>query len=347
MLGRGFHYNKRMIGNVISRSLLAVFLVIAAAESMAKEALFSEDTVLRIKLTGPLAATQKSKRRVENAFSMQMGDQTHPVQVRVRGNSRLRVCKFPPLRVRFSDGVDTGPFTGQQKLKLVTHCTPSATGDSYVLKEYVAYKILEQLSSAAYQVRLAKIDYVDSAKPDSPILERNAFFLESNEALATRLGPEQELTGIRLSQLNATQASLVYIYQYMIGNTDWGFAPAIGDKYCCHNVRLFEGSDKLLPVPYDFDLSGLVSTRYAKPDPRFTINTVRQRLYRGYCIDRSALTGALATIKSKRPAILASVTDTPGLSGKDVKRMEDYLGAFFDLANDSEALLDSFEKRCL
>lgn len=332
---------------MVRHCFLTALLFIAAVPATASEALFANDTVLKVRLTGPLAETQRSRRRAESEFSLEVGDQVLPAQVRVRGNSRLRVCKFPPLRVRFSEDVETGPFAGQRELKLVTHCTSSAVGDNYVLKEYAAYKILELLTSAAYQVRLAKIDYVDSAKPDSPILERSAFFLESNEALAVRLGPEQEITGVRLSQLNAAQASLVYIYQYMIGNTDWALAPSIGEKLCCHNIRLFESGNKLLAVPYDFDLSGLVSARYAKPDPKFRIATVRQRLYRGYCIDRSVLAIALETIQNKRSAIVASVISTPGLIDKDAQRVEDYLGAYFDTAENSEALLDQFEKRCL
>lgn len=329
-------------------NLFAVFVLIAVAPSMAADPLFSEEAALSIQLTGPLSQIRRSKRQEEQAFTLQEGGIAHAALVRTRGNSRLRVCKFPPLRIRFSEEVTGGSFAGQSKLKLVTHCTRSKAGEVYVLKEYAAYKIFELLSPSTYKVRLANISYVDSTKPSADALQSYAFFLESNDSLALRLGPEEERTGISLSQLDMDQASLVFIFQYMIGNTDWAFAPSIGDKLCCHNGRLFKQSDKLTVVPYDFDLSGLVSAAYAKPDPRFRINTVRHRLYRGYCTDRSKLQSSMQVILSKREEIMQTVNEIPGLPDKETQRMLDYLDSFFAVAlEDTEALLDEFANRCL
>jgi len=47
----------------------------------------------------------------------------------------------------------------------------------------------------------------------------------------------------------------------MIGNTDFSI-------YAQHNVVLVQRPDKSIhPVPYDFDISGLVRPPYAAPDP--------------------------------------------------------------------------------
>ncbi len=39
----------------------------------------------------------------------------------------------------------------------------------------------------------------------------------------------------------------------------------------------------LLPVPYDFDLSGVISTPYARPNTSLPIKNVRERYYKGCC----------------------------------------------------------------
>jgi hypothetical protein len=67
----------------------------------------------------------------------------------------------------------------------------------------------------------------------------------------------------------------------MIGNTDWSGVEM-------HNMELFQTFDDTpIPstIPFDFDFSGLVNTRYATPDPSLPIRRVRQRLYRGFCPD--------------------------------------------------------------
>ena len=44
----------------------------------------------------------------------------------------------------------------------------------------------------------------------------------------------------------------MFIFQYLIGSTDWSIVAAEADEYCCHNVDLFEIDASLLVVPYDF-----------------------------------------------------------------------------------------------
>ena len=65
--------------------------------------------------------------------------------------------------------------------------------------------------------------------------------------------------------------------EYMIGSTDFSI-------YALHNVVLVQTQDRTLyPVPYDFDMTGLVSPPYAIPDKRLPIGSVKDRLYRGPC----------------------------------------------------------------
>ena len=86
---------------------------------------------------------------------------TKPVEVRTRGNWRRskRNCNFPPLRLDFPKSEMEGTvFEGQDKLKLVTPCHDGRDSyQEYVLKEYMGYKIYQQITPMSFRVRLVEI----------------------------------------------------------------------------------------------------------------------------------------------------------------------------------------------
>jgi hypothetical protein len=152
----------------------------------------------------------------------------------------------------------------------------------------------------------------------------------------TRLEPAT-LTGVKRSSFNQQQVAEVYVFQYLIGNTDWSLVMADGDDECCHNGELFKSEPDLFYVPY----------RYAKPDPKLGIRSVTQRRYRGYCVSTEVLISAIRRIKALRSDILQVPGEIPGRSAKDVAANIQYLERFFDEAENEEKLIKSFEKRCL
>ena len=232
--------------------------------------LFDDDTLLEIELRGPLEATRRdTEDRGERPFILKVdGTELHPM-VRVRGNSRVIHCSFPPLRLRFDDAADT-PFAGQGKVKLVTHCNRGERSELNVLEEYAAYRILALLTRSAVRVRLLRIRYVDTDEPGREPLERFGFVLESEQSLAERIGGKLvELDGVLPSRLELEQLASVFVAQYLIGNSDYSLVTATGDDACCHNGILVEVDDKLHYVAYDFDLSSLVNARYAKRGAEF------------------------------------------------------------------------------
>lgn len=313
--------------------------------------LFEDDQVLNVELTGPL------NRLIENGpgpdeliFILRTGGVDHQIEVRLRGKSRLRVCHFPPIRLNFQDGENKqSVFAGQDKLKLVTHCRNSDSSENNVLDEYLAYRIFSLISDAAYRVRLLHITYSDSEQPANENAgQRYGFVIEPITQLAERTGGVPlSVSGVALKQLNSEQAALVYVFQYMIGNTDWSFVTADGDDECCHNGDLIGVDEDIYYIPYDFDLAGIVDASYAKPDPSMRLRSVRKRKYRGFCTDTSTLRNAIQTINSFRPKILELVRDTPGFSEKDRKKAEEYLAGFFKKSGKPEKLLHSFESQCI
>jgi len=339
------------------RRILALALLALGplASPVFSSPLFDDDSVIDIRLSGPLrtlARNKKSAERVEYPFVLSVDGKDIPVDIRVRGKSRTIVCGFPPLRLRFpAEGNGETVFAGQGKLKLVTHCKSNRqTSENNLLEEYTAYRIFNLIADTGYRVRLLRIHYEDTdgglKHLDRPYY---GFLIESDRELAARVNGEvSTIGGVPYSSLNDNQTALVYVFQYLIGNTDWSFVSAGGDEVCCHNVHLVEKNGGLYPIPYDFDFSGLVNASYAKPNSTVGTRRVTQRVYRGYCklpMDRVAL--ALEKITALRDSIITLVEQSPVAGGEDTDARVRYIADFFEEIENPAKLLKQFDGDCV
>ena len=134
---------------------------------------------------------------------------------------------------------------------------------------------------------MAKATYVDEATK-KPVASRMALFIEDDDDVARRMeGRTIETQKLVFRQVDYDTATLMTIFEYMIGNTDMSM-------YLLHNVVLVQTPKKVTyPVPYDFDYSGLVDARYAIPAKQFNITSVRDRVYRGPCRTRQNFSRSL------------------------------------------------------
>lgn len=266
--------------------------------------------------------------------TMLRGD-TLEAQLRARGDFRRDpgTCSFPPLRLNLKTKQAEGTvFEGQDKLKVVVPCRPGLdVYEQYVLTEYAIYRMYRLITEASFQVRLARIRFVDTSGHEEPFT-RWAFFIEDDDALAARLGGEKldipEGKHVRVSYLDARQATLVAVFQYMIGNTDWA-------DDAVHNVELVQAYGAIRVVPYDFDFSGLVDAPYAIPDPKLGTKSVRDRLYRGWCwagLDTEAI---LRPFRENREAIVAAA-EPPGVTEERVDGALSYLDGFWESIETAE-----------
>ncbi|MCC7010012.1 MAG: hypothetical protein IT184_14490 [Acidobacteria bacterium] len=250
------------------------------------------------------------------------------IRVRGRGHTRRNVatCDFVPLRLEFTKGQMAGtPFAGQDALKLGTHCRPAAVFDQYVLREYSAYRILNLLTPYSFRARLARATYVDTATGKT-VAGRAAMFLEDDDDVAKRMaGRVNERRVFGFDRLDPEHLLLVGLFEYMIGNTDVAFKAQ-------HNVRVVETpADRRYAVPYDFDYSGLVNTRYAVVDRTRIrgITTVRERLYLGPCRPMPALLAALDTFRAKQADVVRIYDAIPGMTDGSRREALDYLAGFY------------------
>ena len=103
----------------------------------------------------------------------------------------------------------TGPVKRLNKVKLVTHCRGANKYDAYVLKEYLAYKIYNELTDYSLRVRLLEIEYVEEEEiSDAPFAAlAKASLEEAKEVLTDPKAILSEWKGL---------ASIIRLMQYRL-----------------------------------------------------------------------------------------------------------------------------------
>lgn len=344
-----------------SGTVAALLLAALAVELRADDGalpLFSDDAVLELRIEAPFTTLIRERSDTEYLDGYIYHTDTTgaerqlDLKLRARGRYRRQIdtCPFPPVRLNFrKKQVEGTVFEGIDKLKLVTHCRNSS--DAYeqnVLKEYLAYRIFNLLTDYSLRVRLLRIEYVDTEK-SGDFETRYAFLIEHDESFADRIGaPQAEVPYTAYRNLDASQASLIAVFQYLIGNTDFSMIAGAKDDICCHNVGLFAvGPDRYLPVPYDFDFAGLVNARYAKPNPNLSIKRVTSRLYRGHCSFNSHLDDTVSQVMVQRDSVRDTLAGLPGMDERTRDVTARYLERFFDEMGKPRNIESRMVRKCL
>ena len=251
-----------------------------------------------------------------------------PMKVKVRGNFRRMVqnCSFPPLLLDFSKKKkDKSIFKKQNKLKLVTHCLKN----DYIMEEYLVYKIYNLITENSFKARIANVTYEDSSGKQAS-QTRLAFLIEDDEDLGKRIHTKlMKNVKLRQNQVDTLKMATVSVFEYLIGNTDWSVT-------FMHNIKLYQPKGKMpIPIPYDFDHSGIVDAHYAKPaEQLIEINSVRERLYRGYAYSPEVFSQVFEKFKAIKPQIYALYKDNIELESWYIKYTLKYLDDFYkDIEN--------------
>lgn len=203
------------------------------------------------------------------------------VKIRARGNYRRAHCYFPPLKVKIKKAVAKETiFKGNKELKLVMPCVQSESTMDNVVKEYMAYKIYEVISPFHFKTRMVDIEYVEFRGKKSKVHNIKGFLIEDIDKVAKRENSKKMKRKVHPLEQDDVCATQNDFFQYMIGNTDYSTAYQ-------HNQKLIFTSDfKTVPLPYDFDMSGLVDASYAVVSQVqgevLSIESVTERLYRGF-----------------------------------------------------------------
>lgn len=297
------------------------------------EVLFREEP-LEITITTNLTSLIENRRTEDYtegqiSYEDELGKAiTRQIELQPRGKFRRRVCDFPPVRLKFAkkDLEAEGMETRFNKLKLVTHCVDDKlAGNDNLLKEYLIYQLYNELTPNSYRAQLVKVTYVDS-EGKQPKIKRYGILLEDTDEMAARVG------GKEIDQLNVSQDSIsdkdeitMAMFEYMIANMDW-------DVKMLRNAKLVaveDKADQMIPVPYDFDFSGLVNASYAIASGDRGQLSIRDRVYIGETFDQSTMREVLAHFIEKKPALLKKVKDLKLLSGEARQDVIAYLEGFY------------------
>jgi hypothetical protein len=341
---------------VITLAFLA-FGVCAQEESPKPDKIFKEHERMNVTLKGPWRritrrATSDEKYPGELTFTDSNGkQQTLNIGITTRGLTRReRVCDFPPLKLWFDkEQVKGTAFRGQSSLKMVTHCKLGNTYQQYYIKEYLSYRIYNLITPYSFRVRSLMVKFVDNERDDREE-EHFGFLIEDIDDVAERNDlKELEVPKISYRKLNPEETSNYAMFQYMISNLDWSATSGRDPVECCHNTKLIaEGPDaaEVFAIPYDLDSSGLVDAQYAVPPDKLSVRSVRDRLYRGFCIHNSELPAALERYRAQKQAILDLFNQHDLLNGRHQKQAVKFIEGFYNTLDKQGAMEKQITGKC-
>lgn len=311
-----------------------LFSFYSSAQQIDSVKFFTDEQIIETTLTTDIRALQNQKQGSEElqpaTIKMKFQDGTEieeAIQAGPRGNFRRGYCRIPPIRLQFRNA-SAPKLSSLGKLKLVIPCGGNSGDEELLLKEYLVYKIYNQLTDMSFRVRLMKLTFNDTRGKTKPFAQY-AFLIEDDGDMARRNGCHKKDHGQTLTEATDRQTmTMVSIFEYMIGNTDWSVPND-------HNVELiFSKTMQNYPpytVPYDFDYCGLVDASYAVPNEIIGTEKVTERVYRGFPRRMDEIQATLDIFRAKKSAILSLVNNFTLLSERVRSSMTRYLNEFFTM----------------
>jgi hypothetical protein len=311
---------------------------------------FGEDqSIIEGKLSSDFKFLQKNKMNTSYqpaVFTMYRpnGDSIMlQVKIKSRGEFRKQECNFPPIKIKFDKEQFTNSTVSSfNKLKWITHCQSGKSQSDKVIEEYLIYKSYEYLTEFSFRSRLMKIEYVDTENKKSPGVYY-AFITENIDQVAERNDAiEQSGNRIHPEAADREISTIMPLAMYMIGFTDWSVLTL-------HNMKLIQLQNSIrlpIPVPYDFDYSGLIDPSYAVPPEFLGIEDVTQRVYRGFCRLDGEWEDARELFRQNEENILNLWRDNVQLSPRIQKSNLKYLEEFFEIIKDDKKFKRNIINNC-
>lgn len=312
---------------------ITVFPATARAQNLTRKNLFTTDSILSISIAANFSEVYKTP---EGNFSsacltlqLQGYSIADSIRIRPRGVQRKNICITPPLMLDCRQA-SVPVIKKLGKLKLVRGCGKNKKDEELILKEYLVYKMYNQLNEKSFRVRLLHVYYHDTDDPARSYTQYG-FFIEDTDDMAARNNCREQNTGVATESTNRKNTTLVSIFQYMIGNTDWT-VPLL------KNIKLIAPLDKPAAapfvVPYDFDYSGIVDAAYAVPHPDYNIDNVKERVYKGFPRNQLEINMVIDTLVSCRKTFNTLINNFNLLDQNIKKKMTGYLDEFYQLVSD-------------
>jgi hypothetical protein len=264
------------------------------------------------------------------------------IEASARGNFRRELCYMPGLKLNFKKD-STGPLSKFKELKLSNSCNTGDEAAQLAVKEFLAYKIYNLLTDKSLRVRPMKITFTDAAGKRKSFTQFG-FLIEDVDDMAKRNGMVEVENVVYVTEVtDRDQMTLVTLFEYLIGNTDWS-VPSY------HNVKLIGPKDdktvRPYVVAYDFDICGLVDPPYATIDEQLQdqISTVRDRLNRGFPRSLEELKVVIKLFNEKKDQIYNLFTKNEYLTSREKSSCISYIDVFYKIINDDREVERIFVK---
>lgn len=339
--------------NILEKKLPILFLllvlVVGISTTKAQSPLFASDEILDLKLKFSVKDIRKDSNDstyVDEVIWVknEVGEwEELEVEMRTRGNFRLNNCYFPPLRLKFKKKRREGTVFEQNKsLKLVMPCSRAKNADAFIAKEFMCYKMMEEVTPYTFSTRMVRLYFEneDDKKGEEEILF--GFLIEDDDDVAERFNGEilddKKILGTLLEDSAAVRHD---IFQYMIGNTDFS-------GLFKHNQKVMQlGERTVVPLAYDFDMTGFVNPPYAQVSNLVEIESVTQRLYRGFCREEALFQAIRAEFLEKELTMFEIIDEhQEWMSSGEKKEAERFLGEFYAIMKNDKAFEKSIISSC-
>lgn len=253
---------------------------------------------------------------------------SHKVRVRARGKNRKEICSMPPfwMNIRFA-GIEAEDLEDVIKMKVVTRCRSAPIYENYVLREFLVYQIYNLLTPYSFNTRLVRLKYIDTGRKNKVtedwgfIIEPEAMMAERNNATAIKSDR------LAIATVNREYMDKVAYFHYMIGQADYSVTGR-------HNLKIitlkeYGPTNGFIPVPYDFDYTGLVNATYAVPGPNLGLTHVRQRYYLGACRSEEVHMKTIQWLAGYRDEIRDLIMNFEYLDEDEKLDMVEYIESYY------------------
>ena len=303
---------KNRLINLISSPVFLLHIVVAAQNPQ----IFTSDIPLEVTLNfdrKELLERTNDSTYMPTTVELYSGDETYTIQahIRSRGDYRKKNCFYIPLKLKFEAARTKGtPLEGVSKFKLVLPCMLEEGNDDALIKEYMAYKIYERLMPYHFRTKLIDVRWKDTGRRRSRDYQVKAFMLEDIDETARRYHSKEIKRMIPPQQQDDTTAVGLAYFEFLIANTDFSMRGR-------HNIKLLFKEGRILPIPFDFDLSGMVNASYAEVSGirniSKRIDDVTQRAYKGYLRDEGVMQAMRQYFLEQKDDVLSVIMAHEGL----------------------------------
>ena len=327
---------------VLSLFIILLSTLISAQKPLKSDQLYANQTPLEIKLS--YSNKEMNEKTDDSTYIKTNMEFFHEdkwsnieVKLRARGNFRRNTCYFPPIKMKIKKDQSEGTvFEGNKTLKLVLPCKLEAENNDNILQEFIAYKIYEMISPFHFKTKRVNVDFNEIRGKKTKNFKLKGFLIEDDKRVAKRHeGKVFERFVHPMGMQHLTSVHNAF-FQFLLGNTDFSVAYQ-------HNGKLLFVNKEIIPLPYDFDMTGWVNPSYATVNQSLGIKSVRERVYRGFKREEQYFDQVREDFIAKKIELIDMVSSFKSefSNPKEFENMFEFMNDFYEILEDDS----KFDKR--